>query len=76
MAKRNWETDGKLRRIDTSINQSTFSIMDLANGCGKVVYSPSQRQFMNPSRARRIDPNSPEGQAIISKYSQRTENKQ
>lgn len=55
MATRNWAKD---------------SLNDLIEGSGKSMYSQQLRQFVSPSHARHIDPNSAEGQAISKRLTQ------
>lgn len=60
-----WRKDKMLKA--TSDWPPKDSVWDLANNAGKPMWSKSAGKLMPPSKAVRIDPKSPEGQAIAAK---------
>lgn len=68
MTKKDWRKDRTLRNVDRAIAQNKYSLNDLVEGSGKPAWSHQLRQFINPSQARRINPNSDEGRTIAARY--------
>ena len=74
MTKRDWSKDRALKSIGASMNQGKESLAELSAGAGKPVWSKAIKQYVNPARGRRIDPNSSEGRSIIANVVSRYRN--
>lgn len=66
--KRDWSKDRQLHKLSTILHKE--SLNELTEGAGKPLWSKATQSFQTPKRGKRIDPNSPEGQAIIKRLTQ------
>ena len=63
--KRDWTKDHLIRKTGGIAPKE--SLNDLTEGAGKPMWSNQLQRLVTPERGKRIDPNSPEGQAIAAR---------
>jgi len=60
--KRDFRKDHQILKITADIYKG--DVFDIAYNSGRTLYSPAAGRDMPPEKGRKIDPQSPEGQAI------------